>query len=79
MRGCIIPCAHVANQLVVVPVLQQISQNGYQVVSGPFELGEVSFHSGWTFHRANGNASETAREVFTIIYIDQVSHTHPAR
>lgn len=38
---------------------------------GPFDLGDVSFHSGWTFHRAGANQSDTMREVFTIIYIDE--------
>lgn len=38
---------------------------------GPFDLGEVSFHSGWTFHRAAPNTSSTPREVMTIIYMDE--------
>lgn len=37
----------------------------------PFDLGDVSFHSGWTFHRAGANRSARMREVFTVIYIDQ--------
>ena len=36
----------------------------------PFALGEVSFHSGWTFHRAGANTSAQPRAVMTIIYID---------
>lgn len=36
----------------------------------PFVLGDVSFHSGWTFHRAGANTSTTPRAVMTIIYID---------
>jgi hypothetical protein len=36
-----------------------------------FESGEVSFHSGWTFHRAGENRSARPREVMTVIYIDQ--------
>ena len=71
------PC-HVAKQLDMVPALQQISKGEHKIVSGAFALGEVSFHSGWTFHRADSNATETPREVFTIIYIDQVSRTHPS-
>lgn len=38
---------------------------------GPFALGDVSFHSGWTFHRAGPNQSDRMREVFTIIYMDE--------
>jgi len=37
----------------------------------PFDLGEISFHLGWTFHRAGPNRSERPREVMTVIYIDE--------
>ena len=37
----------------------------------PFDLGEVSFHSGWTFHRAGRNLSDRPREVMTVIYMDE--------
>lgn len=36
----------------------------------PFALGEVSFHYGWTFHRAGENKSAKARAVMTMIYIE---------
>ncbi len=36
----------------------------------PFALGEVSYHSGWTFHRAGENKTDNARAVMTIIYIE---------
>jgi ectoine hydroxylase-related dioxygenase (phytanoyl-CoA dioxygenase family) len=36
---------------------------------GPFDLGEVSFHAGWTFHRAGGNSTDVMRRVMTVIYI----------
>ena len=35
-----------------------------------FDLGDVSFHYGWTFHRADDNKAKIAREVMTIIYMD---------
>ena len=38
------------------------------VDEGPFALGEVSFHAGWTFHRAGPNRSAAMREVMTVIY-----------
>lgn len=41
------------------------------LIDEPFDLGEVSFHSGWTFHRAGANTSDKAREVMTIIYVDE--------
>jgi ectoine hydroxylase-related dioxygenase (phytanoyl-CoA dioxygenase family) len=43
---------------------------GLGQVDEPFELGEVSFHAGWTFHRAGKNTSSTPREVMTVIYMD---------
>jgi ectoine hydroxylase-related dioxygenase (phytanoyl-CoA dioxygenase family) len=36
----------------------------------PFDLGEISFHYGWTFHRAGENKSDRVREIMTIIYMD---------
>jgi ectoine hydroxylase-related dioxygenase (phytanoyl-CoA dioxygenase family) len=36
-----------------------------------YELGEVSFHAGWTYHRAGANQSDTARKVMTMIYMDK--------
>ena len=36
----------------------------------PFDLGEVSFHAGWTFHRAGPNLTGQMRGVMTIIYMD---------
>lgn len=37
----------------------------------PFDLGDVSFHAGWTFHRAGPNVTDRMRQVMTIIYMDQ--------
>lgn len=37
----------------------------------PFDLGEISFHSGWIFHRAGSNTSDQMRKVMTIIYMDK--------
>ena len=37
----------------------------------PFALGEVSFHAGWTCHRAGPNLTDTVRAAFTIIYMDK--------
>jgi hypothetical protein len=39
-------------------------------VERPFALGDVSFHAGWTFHRAGENATPRMREVMTVIYMD---------
>ena len=39
-----------------------------------FDLGDISFHSGWTFHRAGANQTDRPREVMTIIYMDEKIH-----
>lgn len=38
-------------------------------VNEPFEGGEVSFHSGWTFHHTGANTSDRPRAVMTVIYM----------
>jgi len=51
---------------------EQLKQ--FQVNETPFELGEVSFHAGWLFHRAGANVSGKARKVMTMIYMDKDQH-----
>lgn len=36
----------------------------------PYALGEVSFHLGWTLHRAGGNTTDKPRAVHTVIYME---------
>ena len=43
---------------------------GFPVIDQPFDLGDVSFHSGWIFHRAGPNVATTPRAVMTVIYMD---------
>lgn len=47
-----------------------LRERDFPLVEEPFELGEVSFHYGWTFHRAGANSSQEARRVMTVIYMD---------
>jgi ectoine hydroxylase-related dioxygenase (phytanoyl-CoA dioxygenase family) len=47
-----------------------LAEQKFALVQEPFALGDVSFHLGWTFHRAGANASSTPRRVMTIIYVD---------
>jgi ectoine hydroxylase-related dioxygenase (phytanoyl-CoA dioxygenase family) len=47
-----------------------VAERGYPIDAAPFALGDVSFHAGWTIHRASGNDSETPRRVMTVIYMD---------
>lgn len=43
---------------------------GFEIDRRPYALGDVSFHAGWTFHRAGPNQSSNPRSVMTIIYMD---------
>jgi ectoine hydroxylase-related dioxygenase (phytanoyl-CoA dioxygenase family) len=47
---------------------EQLKQ--FKINEEPFDLGEVSFHAGWLFHRAGENRSGRARKVMTMIYMD---------
>ena len=43
----------------------------FRLEESAFDLGEVSFHGGWTFHRAGANMTDRPREVMTVIYMDE--------
>lgn len=43
---------------------------GFPLIDNAFALGDVSFHGGWTFHRAGANRSTQPRSVMTVIYMD---------
>ncbi len=49
-------------------VARRLTLADLPVDEGAFDLGEVSFHSGWTFHRASTNQSQDMRAVMTVIY-----------
>jgi ectoine hydroxylase-related dioxygenase (phytanoyl-CoA dioxygenase family) len=48
-----------------------LKSGGFKHVVEPFDLGEVSFHLGWTFHRAGANQTDRMRKVMTMIYMDK--------
>lgn len=50
--------------------LKQALQN-FQTEESRFDIGDVSFHTGWTFHRAGANSTDRPREVMTVIYMDE--------
>jgi len=52
-------------------ITANMEAQGFPVVDEPFALGEVSFHLGWTFHRAGANHSTQPRSVMTVIYMDR--------
>ena len=42
----------------------------FEHVIEAFDIGEISFHSGWIFHRAGANITDQMRKVMTVIYMD---------
>ena len=52
-------------------IQKKLTLNDFKKVVEPFELGEVSYHSGWVFHRAGANATKYMRKVMTVIYMDK--------
>jgi ectoine hydroxylase-related dioxygenase (phytanoyl-CoA dioxygenase family) len=52
-------------------IRQKLRVTDFKHVIEPFDLGEVSFHSGWVFHRAGANTTGQTRKVMTIIYMDR--------
>ena len=59
-------------------ITENMTRHGFKFDVSPFELGEVSFHLGWTFHKAGANTSAQARSVMTIIYMDAGMRLLPA-
>jgi ectoine hydroxylase-related dioxygenase (phytanoyl-CoA dioxygenase family) len=54
-----------------VQIQKKLRVTDFQHVIEPFDLGEVSFHSGWVFHRAGANQTDRMRSVMTIIFMDK--------
>ena len=52
-------------------ITQAIKKEKIIEIQEPYALGDVSFHSGWTLHRAGGNATEQSRKAHTVIYMDE--------
>lgn len=52
-------------------IQQKLRVTDFKHVIEPFDAGEISFHSGWVFHRAGANTTNQMRKVMTIIYMDK--------
>ena len=52
-------------------MLIQKAMNEYPLECSPYDIGEISFHSGWMYHRAPANETGQTRGVMTIIYMDE--------
>lgn len=49
---------------------EALDRERFEVDEAPYALGDVSFHLGWTFHRAGRNVGAEPRRVMTVIYMD---------
>lgn len=54
-----------------IAIQQKLRVTDFKHVIEPFEAGEISFHSGWVFHRAGANTTDRMRKVMTVIYMDK--------
>lgn len=52
-------------------IQQKLRVTDFKHVIEPFDAGEISFHSGWVFHRAGANVTNQMRKVMTIIFMDK--------
>ncbi|OJJ16130.1 phytanoyl-CoA dioxygenase [marine bacterium AO1-C] len=52
-------------------IQQRLQVTDFAHIIEPFDAGEISFHSGWVFHRAGANTTSQERKVMTIIYMDK--------
>ena len=52
-------------------IQQKLKVTNFEHVIEAFDLGEISFHSGWVFHRAGANTTNDIRKVMTVIYMDK--------
>ncbi|MFM1775949.1 MAG: hypothetical protein RJA53_1559 [Bacteroidota bacterium] len=49
----------------------ELQNHKFEHVIEPFDVGEISFHRGWLYHRAGPNVSGNMRKVMTMIYMDK--------
>ena len=52
-------------------IQKKLRVTDFKHVIESFDIGEISFHSGWVFHRAGANVTNEMRKVMTIIYMDK--------
>ncbi len=48
-----------------------VAAHGFEIDAPGYDLGDVSFHAGWTLHRAGPNTTDEPRRVMTVIYMDR--------
>ncbi|GAB5451556.1 MAG: phytanoyl-CoA dioxygenase family protein [Halioglobus sp.] len=51
-------------------IAQELEAHALPFVQPTFRAGDISFHAGWTFHRAGPNATDWPRRAMTVIYME---------
>lgn len=51
-------------------IQEAVREQGIEEVIKPYASGDVSFHLGWTLHRAGPNTTAQPRKVHTVIFMD---------
>jgi len=54
-----------------VHMAETLARGPFRHVAQPFDIGDVSFHAGWVYHRAGPNTTSVTRKAMTIIYMDK--------
>lgn len=49
---------------------ERIREEHCEISQSDYRMGDVSYHLGWTFHRAPANPTSYQRRVMTVIYMD---------
>ncbi len=61
-------------------IRDRLQSGSYPEDVAAFDVGDVSFHSGWTFHHTGPNQTNRPRAVMTVIYMaDGIRLTAPQR
>lgn len=50
-------------------IASKLAEEKLPCIEQPFRAGDISFHAGWTFHRAGPNTTDCPRRAMTIIYM----------
>lgn len=51
-------------------IAAKLDEHQLPFIEEPFAIGDVSFHAGWTFHRAGPNRTMRPRRAMTMIYME---------
>ena len=50
---------------------RELAAQNFRYEESLFDHGEISYHYGWTYHRAGPNSTTLSRSVMTVIYMDE--------